>query len=83
MPSQAHRGAINRKLDAVTEFSAVPAYNPEERSADQFRGQSHHRCQQIADYKTRIDGVEKALLAERVGVRTARKAQSLPRRYHF
>ena len=37
----------------------------EERAAEQFRGQSHHHGQQIADYKTRIDGLEKAMLAER------------------
>ena len=37
----------------------------EERAAEQFRGQSQHHGQQIADYKTRIDGLEKALLAER------------------
>jgi hypothetical protein len=37
----------------------------EERAAEQFRGQSQHHGQQIADYKTRIDGLEKVLLAER------------------
>ena len=37
----------------------------EGRAAEQFRGQSQHHGQQIADYKTRIDGLEKALLAER------------------
>ena len=37
----------------------------EERAAEQFRGQSRHHGQQIADYKTRIDGLEKALLDER------------------
>ncbi len=37
----------------------------EERAAEQFRGQSQHHGQQIADYKTRFDGLEKALLAER------------------
>ncbi len=37
----------------------------EERAAEHFRGQSQHHGQQIADYKTRIDGFEEALLAER------------------
>lgn len=55
---------VEERGEAIAALEAQ-MLSSEERSAEQFRGQSHHHGQQIADYKTRIDCLEKALLAER------------------
>ena len=55
---------VEERGEAIAALEAQ-MFSREERAAEQFRGQSQHHDQQIADYKTRIDGLEKALLAER------------------
>ena len=55
---------VEERVEAIATLEAQ-MLSREKRAADQFRGQSQYHGQQIADYKTRIDGLEKALLAER------------------